>query len=72
MTTTEKLAWFIITVGLVVAVAALIISPILNKADDVKDDINGIEFKTGSVPNHYNLGIDELTEKVLNDSLKAA
>ncbi|AOT68347.1 hypothetical protein [Geosporobacter ferrireducens] len=72
MVTTENLIWFILIFGLIIAVATFIIAPILNKAGEANDEIDVIEFNTGSVSNHYNRSVDEFMEAVLDDDLRAA
>lgn len=48
MDTLEKVGWIAIVLALLVAVAAVIIQPIYNKAVEQKDSINAIEFDTSS------------------------
>ncbi|MTI53788.1 hypothetical protein [Geosporobacter ferrireducens] len=72
MVTTENLIWFILIFGLIIAVATFIIAPILNKAGEANDEIDVIEFNTGSVSNHYKRSVDEFMEAVLDDDLRAA
>ncbi len=72
MVTTENLIWLILIIGLIVAVAAFIIAPILDKAGEANDEIDVIEFNTGSVSNHYSRNVDEFMEAVLDDDLRAA
>lgn len=67
MTTTEKLGWLIVTIGLLVAVAAIIITPILDKADDSKDEIEDIKFESGSGTSSFNMPKDHI---VLADGSK--
>lgn len=70
METVENLIWFILLMGLIVAVAVSIITPIFDKAGEVKGEMDVIEFNTGSVSNH--MSIDKFMEAVLDDNLRAA
>ena len=46
MLTLEKIAWVAIVLGLVIAVTAVIVKPIYNKADEQGKEITDIKFET--------------------------
>ena len=45
MLTLEKIAWVAIVLGLVIAVTAVIVKPIYNKADEQGKELNKIKFE---------------------------